>query len=191
MDEQKRYRVKIKNAKECRIELTFPDLCIKYTNGFSPALKVKEGDEVPLNVCDPEDIRKSWIVGSLKGYLENQWIEEIKEESKPILSEIKNSSQFVTESDANKVPKIEVLPQPILQETQVVEQQPISVSQNEPITDFAKVFSYDDFCRLSHFLKLRYIKESGNIDLLREISSKTPSAQFKNNIQLRLSQLKI
>ena len=42
----KRYRVAIKNAKECRIELTFSDLCVKYSNGFSPVLKIKEGEEI-------------------------------------------------------------------------------------------------------------------------------------------------
>ena len=76
----KRYRVAIKNSKENRIELTFADLCVKYSNGFSPTLKIKEGEEIPLDVCDQEDIRKSWLVGSLKGYLENGWIEEIPED---------------------------------------------------------------------------------------------------------------
>jgi len=33
---------------------------------FLQLLKIKEGEEVPLSVCDPEDIRKSWLVGSLK-----------------------------------------------------------------------------------------------------------------------------
>src|ERR1035437_1858095 len=94
--DMKRYRVAIKNAKECQIELTFADLCVKYTNGFSPALKIKEGEEVPLDVCDPEDIRKSWIVGSLKGYLENKWIEEIPEET--IVKEPPTRlSHFITE----------------------------------------------------------------------------------------------
>lgn len=184
-----RLRVRIKNAKECRIELNFPDLSVKYNNGYAPALKVAEGDEIPLDVLDPEDIRKSLKVGSLKGYLDNQWVEEIKEdviEIQPIL----NSSQFVSEQDMNKLPKIEVPPQQILPEAPV-EQQKVSVAHNESITDLNKVFSYDDFCKLSHFLKLRFIKESDNVVLLNELSGKTPSTQFKNNIQLRLSQIKI
>lgn len=40
----KRYRVAIKNSKENRVELTFSDLCVKYSNGFSPTLKIKRGE---------------------------------------------------------------------------------------------------------------------------------------------------
>jgi hypothetical protein len=198
----KRYRVAVKNAKENRIELSFADLCVKYSNGFSPVLKVKEGEEVPLNVCDPEDIRKSWIVGSLKGYLENKWIEEMPEDL--VVKEVPVAiSQFITEQMAmapkpNLIKsevssKIEVLPpQPNLPEVaKVVEVQPISVPQVEAITDLSLVKTYEDFNRLSHFLKLRFIKESINIELLRQIQSLTTSSQFKNNVALRLSTLKI
>jgi hypothetical protein len=44
---------------------------------------------------------------------------------------------------------------------------------------------------LSHFLKLRFIKESSDVELLRQIQTLTTSAQFKNNVSLRLSQIKI
>lgn len=187
----KRYVVNVKNAKDCRTELTFLDLCVKYSNGFAPTLKVKEGDEIPLEVCDPEDIRKSLIAGSLKAYLENGWIEEIIEEVKPILTTVLSNTDFITEQDVNKLPtQNDVPPQQILPEVQVVDQ-PVSLAQNESITDLNLVHSYEDFCRLSHFLKLRWIKENCNIDLLRDISSKTSSQQFKNNITLRLSQIKI
>ena len=189
----KRYRVVIRNAKECCISLNFPDLCIHYSNGFSPSLKVMEGEEIPLDVCDPEDIRKSLLAGSLKGYLANGWLEEILEETSFLSSNsvIQNSSQFVTEQDIKIVPQTEIsTPQTNLPEVQVVEKKSISVTQDEPITDLTKISSYEDFNRLSHFLKLRFIKESSNIDLLKEIAGKTSSAQFKNNINLRLSIIK-
>jgi hypothetical protein len=201
----KRYRVAVKNAKENRIELTFSDLCVKYTNGFSPVLKIKEGEEVPLSVCDPEDVRKSWLVGSLKGYLENKWIEEILEDN-IVKEQVTAVSQFITEQMAmapkpnlikpeviQKQQEISSLPQTNLPEAAkvVLEAQPISAPQVEAITDLALVKTYDDFNRLSHFLKLRFIKESSDIDLLRQIQSLTTSSQFKNNIALRLSTLKI
>ena len=199
-----RYRVAIKNAKENRIELSFADLCVKYSNGFSPILKIKEGEEVPLSVCDPEDIRKSWIVGSLKGYLENKWIEEIIEDG-TVKEQAPAISQFITEQMVmaptpnlikseviQKQQEISLPPQPNLPEVaKVVEAQPISVPQVEAITDLSLVKTYEDFNRLSHFLKLRFIKESINIELLRQIQSLTTSSQFKNNIALRLSTLKI
>ena len=201
----KRYRVAVKNAKENRIELSFADLCVKYSNGFSPILKIKEGEEVPLSVCDPEDIRKSWLVGSLKGYLENKWIEEIIEDD-TIKEQATAISQFITEQ-MSMAPKpnlikpevaqkqsevVPSLPQPNFPEAvKVVEAQPISVPQVEAITDLSLVKTYEDFNRLSHFLKLRFIKESINIELLRQIQSLTTSSQFKNNVALRLSTLKI
>jgi hypothetical protein len=200
----KRYRVCIKNAKECRIELTFADLCVKYTNGFSPTLKIKEGEEIPLDVCDPEDIRKSWLVGSLRGYLENKWIEEIqddkvKTEPAIILSQF-ISEQSVLNSLVEKTNKQEVAPilpaevppQSILPVAPpVVEQKSVSVQSNEAITDLNLVRSYEDFSKLTHILKLRFIKETENLDLLRDITGKTTSSQLKNNIALRLSLLKV
>lgn len=179
----KRYRIKIRNATDCRTTITFSDLSIKYSNGYSPNLIVKEGEEILLDLCDPEDVKKSFLAGTLKAYLASNWIEEIPDET-PILSvaPIEQNTQILPT-------QTEVPPQQILPEVKVVNQ--VSVLQNEPITDLTKVFSYEDFCRLSHFLKLRFIKENGNIDLLKEISSKTPSMQFRNNITLRLSNLQV
>lgn len=194
----KRYRVAIKNSKENRIELTFPDLCIKYNTGYAPALKVKEGEEILFDVLDSEDIRKSWLVGSLKGYLENKWIEVIPEDMNG--SEfIVPISQFITEQMAmapkpilikketpQEVPSI----QSNLPEVKVEEKKQISpVIINEPITDLTKIFLYEDFSKLSQVQKLHFIKESSNVDLLKDISGKTLSPQLKNNIQLRMSQL--
>lgn len=183
----KRYRIKIRNAKDCRTSITFSDLSVHYTNGFSPALQVWEGDEVPLELCDSGDVEKSFKVGTLKAYLQNGWLEEIPEE---IIILQENKVNLIEPNKPILQVPTEVPPQSILPEVKVVNQQ-VSVSQNEPITDLTKVFSYDDFCKLSHFLKLRFIKESNNIDLLKEISSKTPSSQFKNNISLRLSNLQV
>ena len=195
-----RLRVKIKNAKECQILLPFPDLSVRYNNGYAPALKVAEGQEIPLDVLDPEDVRKSLKVGSLRGYLDNKWIEEFTEE--PSIKESPTSiSQFITEQmvlapkmEPIKVveqPKIDVpIPQPNLPEVAKVVEQSVSIIVNEQITDLSLVKSYEDFTKLSHFLKLRFIKESTDIDLLKNISDKTPSAQFKNNVALRLSVIK-
>lgn len=185
----KRYKVCIKNAKECQIELNFPDLCVKYTNGFCPALKIREGQEIPLDVCDPDDIRKSWLVGSLKGYLDNKWIEEIKEDALPPVPVILNPLQFISEQQIIApivVPPQVITPiQPVLP-VAVVEQK-IVTPVSEAVTDLTMVTSYDIFTTLTHFLKLRFIKETTNIALLNEIVDKTTSAQIRNNIKLRFS----
>jgi len=198
-----RLRVKIRNAKECRIELSFPDLCVKYTNGFALPLKIAEGVEIPLDVLDPEDIRKSLKVGSLNGYLNNGWIEEIFADAvEPIQST--SLSQFITEqmvlapkvipakaAEAILPSKIDVpSPQSILPEVVKEEKSKVSDPIIESLTDFSLVKSCDDFNRLSHTLKLRFIKDCVDVTLLKDISDKTLSVQFKNNISLRLTQIK-
>ena len=199
-----RLRVKIKNSKECRTELNFPDLSVKYNNGWAPSLRVAEGEEIPLDVLDPEDVRKSLKVGSLKGYLENKWIEEFTEDPIKTVEAPTPLSHFITEQmilspnmllplkPLEKVvePK-EVLPvAPNLPEVQKIDKNPILVPVVEAINDLTLVKSYEDFNRLPHTLKLRWIKESTNMELLKDIAGKTTSVQFKNNINLRLTLLK-
>lgn len=204
MNEKTRYRVAIKNSKENRTELIFSDLCVHYSNGFSPVLKVKEGEEIPLSVCNEEDIRKSWLVGSLKGYLENKWIEEIKANEVTLEQPVK-LSHFITEqmiqapgmiAPLKPLPVKEPVPKEVPPQTNLPEEVPeiekakVSIVLIEPITDLTLVKTYEEFERLSHFLKLRFIKDSSDISLLKDILGKTPSVQFKNNITLRLTQIK-
>lgn len=203
-----RLKVKIKNAKECRTELNFPDLSVKYNNGWAPALKVAEGQEIPLDVLDPEDVRKSLRVGSLRGYMDNGWIEEITSESPStsIITPEPTLSHFITEqmisapgmiSVLKPLPVVEsaveeVLPKINLPETiKEIEKAVVTVIPADPITDLTLVKTYEDFERLSHFLKLRFLKDCTDISLLKDILGKTPSVQFKNNITLRLTQMKI
>lgn len=204
-----RLRVKIRNSKECRIELNFPDLSVKFNNGWAPSLRVIEGAEIPLDVLDPEDIRKSMKVGSLKGYMDNGWIETIIDGpvEQPSLAPVP-LSHFITEQMISAPGMIaplkqleqtkptiekEVLPaKPNLpEEVKDIEKTKVLVVPVEPITDLTLVKTYEDFERLSHFLKLRLIKDSDNIALLKDILGKTPSVQFKNNITLRLTQIKM
>lgn len=188
-----RLRVKIQNAKENQTVITFPDLCIKYSNGFSPALVVKEGEELMLEVLDPEDVRKSLLAGSLKAYLSNGWLEEIIETPKPQVAALPHIPAITDAVMVTKPIQVihEDLPQtiPPMQEKDkiLVEKPSPAVVSAEPQTDLDKVSSYEDFCKVPHLLKLRFIKETKNIELLKSISNLTPSSQFKNNIQLRLS----
>jgi hypothetical protein len=197
-----RLRVKIRNAKECRIELNFPDLCVKYTNGYSLALKVAEGQEIPFDVLDQEDIRKSLKVGSLKGYLDNGWVEEILADE-VVPAQLTPLSHFITEQMIASPSMLEPLKpfvakpetkevplQPILPEAPKAEKSKVSEPIVESLTDLSLVKSYEDFNRLSHTLKLRFIKDCTDVALLKDISGKTSSVQFKNNISLRLTQIK-
>src|SRR5690348_14938770 len=93
-----RLRVKIRNSKDCRTELNFPDLSVKYNNGYSLPLKIKEGEEIPLDLLDLEDVKKSLRIGSLKGYSDNGWLEEITAENEKVSNEQPTRlSHFITE----------------------------------------------------------------------------------------------
>jgi len=198
-----RLKVQIRNSKECRIELHLQDLSVKFNNGYAPYLRVKEGEEIPLDLLDAEDIKKSLRVGSLKSYMDNGWIVEIKDTETLIEPEVTRLSNFITEAMVFRpemiqpLKPLEALPQdtskevnpatPILPEVKVVD---TSTPKIEPITDLALVKTFEDFQRLSQLLKLHFIKESDNFELLKDILGKTPSVQLQNNITLRLSQIK-
>lgn len=191
-----RLKVKIRNSKDTSTLLPFPDLCVKYTNGFSPSLKIEEGKEIPLDVLDPEDVRKSLLVGSLRGYIDNGWVEEIIEEVAPspisMVDVIGETKKDEKQTVLIEIAPLENTPQTLPAVNLPEKEAPIPsivVADSLPVTDCSLVKSYDDFCRLSHLLKLRFIKESTNKNLLNEIFSTTPSSQFKNNITIRLQQL--
>jgi len=201
-----RLQVKIRNSKECRTELQFQDLSVKFNNGYAPFLRIKEGEEIPLDLLDAEDIKKSLRVGSLKGYIDNGWVVEIKEDEVVKSEEPTRLSNFITEQmvfrpemiqplkplqAAKEVPQEQSPAVPILPEVKVADAPQVSAPKIEPITDLALVKTFEDFERLSQFLKLRFIKDSDNIELLKDILGKTPSVQLKNNITLRLTQIKI
>jgi len=191
-----RLRVKIRNSKECRTELNFPDLAVKYNNGYSVSLRVAEGEEIPLDVLDPEDVRKSLKVGSLKGYSDNGWVEEITSETPKTSEQTTRLSHFITEKmilapemiapltplpDAS-TPK-EVPPPTNLPEEPVDLDKPkISIAPIELITDLTLVKTYEDFERLSQFLKLRFIKDSTDVVLLKDILGKTSSIRMSYGI---------
>lgn len=180
------YRVKIFNAKENIVSVPFNDLCVKFSSGYVLPLQVREGDIIPLDALDSEDVRKSLLVGSLRKYLDLGKIEPIYEaEPEPEVAPVVpqnvptvSEPTPVVEKEAEKPVTPAEVPPPVREET---------ASNQTPLTDLNLVKTYDDFSRLSYFLKLRFIKESDNVALLKEISARTTSAQFKNNILLRLS----
>jgi hypothetical protein len=181
----KRYRVKNFNAKENASIVTFPDLVAKFSGGYAIPLQVREGDLVPIEVLDPEDVRKSLIVGSLHGFIRDGFV--VEEDDLPN-QEIKEVNQL-----SNIKPEEVEQPSPPLLSTetkQVVEEQKSKDTKLETsLNDLSLVKTYEDFNRLSYFLKLRYLKESQDKVLLQDIMTSTNSPQFKNNIQVRLMQI--
>jgi len=189
-EEKTRYRVKIKNSKDNLVYVPFPDLVVKYTNGWAEPLKILEGQEIPLAACDPEDVRKSWLVGSLKRYTDSGWIEEfiVKPEPKPLTEkELKFLEALKPIQGTGDIPLIPIPPKQVSDVSEVKEVKPNLPEAQNTLSNFSLVNSYEDFSKLSYFLKLRFIKESNNKELLKTILEKTDSHQFKNNIQVRLS----
>jgi hypothetical protein len=191
-DEKKRYRVKIKNSKDNLTYVPFPDLVVKWTNGWAEPLKIKEGEEIPLDACDKEDVRKSWLVGSLKRYTDSGFIEEfiVKPEPKPLTEkELKFLEALKPIQGTGDIPVIPLPPNNVsIKAEEKQEVKPNLPEAQSMLSNFSLVKTFDDFSKLSYFLKLRFIKETSNKELLKEILSKTESHQFRNNIQVRLSQ---
>jgi len=189
MAELKRYRVKIKNSKDSLVYVPFPDLTVKYTNGWAEPLKIKEGEEIPLAACDSEDVRKSFLAGSLYRYLKSGFVEEIPPEpkkEKPLSPAI---IQAMTPMIGTGDIPLVVPSKPVsdkAEEKDVTPNLPKEEAQST-LSNFNLVRSYEDFCKLSYFLRLRFIKESNDIPLLQEIQQKTESHQLKNNIAVKLA----
>lgn len=204
----KRYRVAIINSPENAGSLPFPDLSVKFSTGYIVPINVKEGDEIPIEALDSEDVRKSLLVGTLSRYIgcgkviveddsipkEKKQISEshlLSVREKKVRRRRKRKAE-VTDSKVETPVVEEQKEQPKVSnvnESKEVDEKP-SVTEEQPlITDLALVKTYDDFNRLSYFLKLRFIKESNDKDLLKEIDSRTDSNQFKNNIKIRISSM--
>lgn len=187
---EKRYRVKIKNSKDNLTSVPFPDLQVKYTNGWNEFLKVKEGEEIPLAACEPEDVRKSFLAGSLKRYIDSGWIEDFIEEPKPKvltpieIAAIKAATPII---GTGNIPLVPIPPKPISDKTEDKQEVKPNLEVQNTLSNFSLVRSYEDFQKLSYFLKLRFIKESNDLPLLKEIQQKTDSHQFKNNIAVKLA----
>jgi hypothetical protein len=191
-DEKKRYRVKIKNSKDNLSYVPFPDLVVKYTNGWAEPLKIREGEEIPIAACDPEDVRKSWLAGSLKRYTDSGWIEEfvVKPEPKPLTEkELKFLESLKPIQGTGSIPLVPIPPKHVPDVSVAHEVKPNLPEAQSTLSNFSLVKTFDDFSKLSYFLKLRFIKESNDKELLKTILSKTDSPQFKNNISLRLPNL--
>lgn len=188
-ENKKRYRVKVKNSKDNLTYVPFPDLVVKYTNGWAEPFKIKEGEEIPLSACDAEDVRKSWLVGSLKRYTDSGFIEEfvVKPEPKPLTEkELKFLEAIKPIQGTGDIPLMPIPPKPISDVSGAKEVKPNLPEAQTTLSNFSLVKSYEDFSKLSYFLKLRFIKESNDKELLKTILEKTDSPQFKNNISLRL-----
>jgi hypothetical protein len=189
-EKKKRFRVKIKNSRDSLTYVPFPDLVVKYTNGWTEPLKIKEGEEIPLAACDPEDVRKSFLVGSLYKYLNSGWIEPIieKPEPKPLTEkELKFLEALKPIQGTGDIPLMPIPPKPVSDVSRATEEVKPSLPEvQSTLSNFSLVKSYEDFSKLSYFLKLKFIKESSDKELLKTILEKTDSPQFKNNISLRL-----
>lgn len=193
MMKRREYVVVQKNPPEFAKSLQFPELGIKFSNGHVINLSVKEGEKLPVEFLDPDDVKKSIIFGSLKHYLASGQVLEVaceemstskaarQAQDKKVAStstrmEAPGIKQGVSEVDAAS-------PSPSPNTTV-----PQAVSEDVPVfSDLSKVDAYDKFCVLPHVLKLKIVKETSNVELLKEISEKTDSNQIKNNAILRLS----
>lgn len=178
----KQYRVAVINSPENRQLVKFHDLLIKYSTGYMIPLQLLEGDLIPLEVLDPVDVQKSLIVGSLGKYIRDKKV--FVEDDAPLPQE-----EIKTETPKELPPiaksKVEAEPKA---ETPLEPKRPAQdlKTEEKPLTNFEEVHTIEDFNRLAYFLRLRFVRESPDLELLKKISSCSDSLQLKNLIQFRL-----
>ncbi len=169
--------------------LKFPELPIKFSNGVSAPLYVKKGQYLPLDILDPLDVKKSLIAGSLGRAIKAGMV--VVEDDTPVPP---------PPTPVVQPPKPVVAPEVVASEPKPVPEEPKPLSYKQaiveaskeaagPITDLSSVKSYEDFCRLSYFLKLRFVKDCTDKNLLKTIGDKADSNQIKNNINIRLASM--
>jgi hypothetical protein len=161
--------------------LLFEDLVVLYSSGVKFALRVKQGDMVPIEIFDPLDIKKSLAVGSLGSYVRSGAVRV----------------EFSDLEKNNKKRKPRPVEVPVVQQTQPsvevaqpIQQQPEETPkvQDAP-ADLKDVKAVDDFFKLSFFNRLKFIQNCTDKGVLSELLSKIDSPQLKNNIQYRLENL--
>lgn len=180
----KQYRVAMINHPENRQSIKFHDLLIKYSTGYMIPLQLMEGEIIPLGILDPVDVEKSLIVGSLGKYIRDHKViveddapkpqEELKVEVPQTVTPL-----VKTKEEVKSEPKADVSLEPKRPAQDLK-------AEEKPLTNFDEVHSFEDFNRLAYFLKLRFVRESNDVELLKKISSCSDSLQIKNLIQFKL-----
>ena len=184
----------------------FPELQITFTSGTKLVLSGKKGDILPLEVCNETDVVKSLLVGGLKSALEAGWIVEVDEETmepktvpvqgkqidnlkapeetgeQPARERIVDSTAKIAEIDSlNASSSVKTI---TLEDTQQIEPR-----LQEVLLNIDQVNSFDDFIKLTHNLKLEYIKSAKDKKVLELIINRSASKQLKANAKLRLKEL--
>ncbi len=165
--------------------LLFPDLVITYSSGYIIPLEVPEGEYLPLEILEPLDVKKSLIAGSLGKFIADGKVKvegdklsviDLEKNPKPKLdSKIETPKPTKTEM----VEELTKAPSPIVEPPKVIEQ----------ITNLSDVKKLEDFDRLSHYLKSRFLKETEDKALLLRIYETTKSESFKLNVKRRLKEI--
>jgi len=164
--------------------LKFPDLLVKYSTGYLLPLTVKEGQYIPLEILDEQDVKKSLIIGSLGRFVAGGQV-KVEDDLKPIESEVAQIKQEVK-------PIIEQEVKPTIAAKSEIPQSVVEKKEPEKLlTNLSEIKQVDDFFKLGYFLKLSFIKNSTDKALLTQILQKTPvdAKQLQNNLQVKISQL--
>ena len=190
--------------------LDFPELTVKFSNGTSFPLKGKKGEILALEACEPEDVRKSLLAGSLKNCLMSGIIQEIKEDNKDISNISDNISIEKKDGDNEDNEDNEVIKEHISDKVFCQSEKDVLNSESS-ITSFGykeisaegksrtehvllnieMVKSYDDFKLLPLNLKLEYIHKANrkHLLILNKIISESHSKQLVSNAKLVIALL--
>jgi len=197
--------------------LAIADLFIRMNDGkIMKQVVVRQGDYVPTDLIDFDDIKKSRLAGSLgkciaRGWIivENPAIEVPKLVVKEPVMMKPTKSSAITEIDAgiispaevsNRVAEATQIKQavnPFPTERELPVKSIISDEQSRTVNAFAitekSVTSdgYFVFNKLKHFQKLKTIKDTKDVGLLERIVNESNYPQLVHNAKLRLQELAV
>lgn len=206
----------------CEIEsgtegLQIFDLFIRSANNsLMRPVVLQKGEQVPTDLIDFDDLKKSRLSGALLRCIKAGWI-SVENPATELPAATKSSAPKmetktlqavgITEKGAGLIdPKSITGPitdmrrpkgvSPFPEETESPTKELISSKQSRTANTFAisensisEPSKYEEFEKNKHFIKLKVIKETSDKDLLKQIVSKSQIVQLRHNAQLRLQEL--
>jgi hypothetical protein len=210
MIKQEKYKCEIQSGIE---GLEIADLFIKI-GALQKHVVIQQGEYLPIDLVEFDNLKKSRLVGSLKRCIDYGWVSvesptavppkvkevavskpaarpvAITEEGAGIVSarDITNKVSDMRRVDADTVYPDEI--QPPVREIVTVAQSktPNAMAITETTVAADGYFAFE---KLKYFQKLKTIKDSSDVTLLKAIIEKSPYPQLVHNAQVRMQELEL
>jgi len=204
-----KYRIAVSSGLEGYLD--FFDLTYKTKDGVTRIYRGQLDEIIPVEKFDKKIFENSLKSGCLFRAINAGWVQVLKGDKNP--KDVKNEKTL-----AQKVGTTSLNPKDAKEIFENVNSDVRPVKVNEYATAYVtknsiekeaenesgtklkedkskieknQINSYEDFNKLGYFLKLKFVKQTSNIDILNKIIDKTEVKQLKNNAEKKLKELKL